>query len=93
MTMEVFIGQDLVQVTTIGTSVQLHDIEHFRANNYQHFVGFRCIFWSIFLLSNPLRGVPSMTCGKYFIAIKRGFWGRGGCCCNGEWDAYEELQC
>ena len=56
----VFKGQDLALVPTIGSSVELYYIEHFSVNKCKKFEGTVRTLSSVMVLSNKLKGFPSV---------------------------------
>ena len=61
-----------VLVPTVGTYVELRYIQYFRLNKSQKFEGISCAPWILLVLSNTLKGFPSVPCGRgyFFIIIK-----------------------
>ena len=62
MTTTVFKGRELVLVSTIVTYAELCFVEYFSANKCKHFEGAVNSIWGVMLLSNTLKGLPSVPC-------------------------------
>ena len=67
LTMGVFKGRALVLVPTVDTYVEFRYIKYFSANKCQHFEGMGRTLWSVLVLSNALKGLPSAPCGQGII--------------------------
>ena len=62
--MEVFKGQYIVLVPTVGTYIELSYIKHVSVNKCQHFEGIVLTLCIFMMLYNALKGFPSVPCGK-----------------------------
>ena len=51
-------------VPTIVTYVELRYIEHFSSNRCQHLKGLGRALWNVLVISNALKGFPSVPCGR-----------------------------
>ena len=66
------LGQSLVPVTTVGTYIEWHHINHFSANKCQHFEGTGRTLWIVLVPYNAFKGFPSVPCEQeYFVSKKK----------------------
>ena len=56
------LGRDLLLDPNVGTYVDRYYIEHFSANNCQHFEGTGRTLWSVMVTYSALNGFQSVSC-------------------------------
>ena len=68
------LDRDQLLVTTVGTYVEWHYIEHFSANKCQNFKWRGLTLWGVLVPYNVMKGFSSVPCERgYFFSEKNGF--------------------